>query len=267
LARATKSSESGAPRPALERVRAILRPEHRDRGGETAARAGYIDLLPANLASTGPVQDLMTSRLVPQIYERWWRPALSRIAKGVTGPGMEEEIRIARLMLGLTPGDAVLDVACGPGNFTREFARAVGPEGLAVGIDASRPMLERGVIDLVRSRLANMALVHGDASSLPFVDDSFDALCCFAALHLFADPFGALDEFARVLRPGGRVSIMASVRRQLTHPALRPLIERSSGIKLFEQDEVVEALRERGFTAVHQRLSGMVQFVGGTLEA
>jgi ubiquinone/menaquinone biosynthesis C-methylase UbiE len=89
--------------------------------------------------------------------------------------------------------------------------------------------------------------VHGDAAALPFVDGSFDALCCFAALHLFADPFESLDEFARVLKKGGRIAIMTSV------------------MKLFEQDEVVNALRARGFVEVHQRLSGMVQFVGGTL--
>jgi ubiquinone/menaquinone biosynthesis C-methylase UbiE len=250
---------------AVERTRDLLEPHHRSVVGESAMRRGYIDLLGEELESTGPAQNLMTTRVVPRIYERWWRPALGRVVKGVTGPGMEEEIRIARLMLALTPGDTVLDVACGPGNFTRAFAQAVGEDGVAVGIDASKTMLDRGVVDLVRSRLSNLVFVHGDAAALPFVDGSFDALCCFAALHLFADPFESLDEFARVLKKGGRIAIMTSVRRQLTHPVLRPVIERSSGMKLFEQDEVVNALRARGFVEVHQRLSGMVQFVGGTL--
>ena len=64
-------------------------------------QAGYLDLLEADLESTGPTQDLMMTRLVPAIYERYWRPALGRLVKGVTGPGMAEEIRIARLLLGL----------------------------------------------------------------------------------------------------------------------------------------------------------------------
>ena len=81
---------------------------------------------------------------VSRIYERWWRPGLGRVAKGLTGPGMAEEKRIARLLMGLGPGDGVLDVACGPGNFTRDFARTVGDEGLAIGVDGSRPMLRRG---------------------------------------------------------------------------------------------------------------------------
>ena len=117
---------------------------------------------------------------------------------------MAEEIRIARLLLGLGEGDTVLDVACGPGNFTREFARAVGPDGLVVGIDASRTMLERGGEELRRADPGNLTLIRGDATALPFRDGSFDACCCFAALHLFADPFAALDEMRRVLsRAGG----------------------------------------------------------------
>ncbi len=229
--------------------------------------AGYLDLLEGELASTGPTQDLMVTRLVPAIYERYWRPALGRLFKGVTGPGMAEEIRIARLLLGLGEGDLVLDVACGPGNFSREFARAVGPEGLVVGIDASRTMLERGAEELRRSGPANLALVRGDATTLPFRDATFDGGCCFAALHLFDDPFAALDEICRVLKPGGRIALMTSVRREITLRPLKPIIERTSGMRIFEGDEIVAALEQRGFTGIHRRLSGMVQFVGGRLAA
>jgi SAM-dependent methyltransferase len=227
--------------------------------------AGYLDLLPDELESTGAVQDLMTTRFVPAIYERYWRPALARTVKGVTGPGMAEEVRIARLLLGLGPGDVVLDVACGPGNFTREFARAVGEEGLAVGIDASATMLARGVGEMRESQPPNLVLIRGDAVELPFRDRVFDGVSCFAALHLFSDPFAALDEMRRVLRPGGRVAIMTSVRRQATLRPLKPLIERASGMRVFESDEIVDALQARGFVNVRQRLAGLVQFVGAHL--
>src|SRR5258708_1057383 len=130
--------------PARELARGIMSPSEGERGEGLGGDAPYLDLISGELPSTGAAQDLMRSGLVPRIYERYWRPALGRLAKGVTGPGMAEEIRIARLLLGLGEGDVVLDVACGPGNFTREFARAVGPDGLAVGIDGSRTMLERG---------------------------------------------------------------------------------------------------------------------------
>lgn len=251
------------PITALDRATELLAPEAAESAVEVG---GYIDLLGgADLESTGTTQDLMTTSLVPRIYERYWRPALARAIKGFTGPSMQEEVRIARLLMGLGSGDTVLDIACGPGNFSRRFAEIVGPEGLVVGIDASRTMLARGAHDLAGSELGNLALVRGDATRLPFKDGAFDATCCFAALHLFADPFGALDEMRRILGPGGRIAIMTSVRRQLAPSPLKPLVERASGMRVFESGEIVDALEERGFMGVHQRLAGMVQFVGGRL--
>ncbi len=250
----------------IGRARGLLLDDAARRASEPGAdAAGYIDLLGDDLESTGTVQNLMRTRLVPAIYERYWRPALARAAKGLTGPGMAEEVRIARLLLGLGPGDLVLDVACGPGNFSREFARTVGDEGLVVGIDASTTMLNRGVDELGHARPVNLALVRGDAAELPFRDRCFDGVCCFAALHLFADPFAALDQMRRTLAPGGRIALMTSIRRQLSVAPLKPVIERASGMRLFESDEVVVALQERGFENVRQRVAGMVQFVGGRL--
>jgi SAM-dependent methyltransferase len=260
------ATASGAEPLGLARARDLLTPEARAVAGRPDASAhAYLDLLPEDLESTGTTQDLMTTSVVPAIYERYWRPALARIAKGVTGPGMAEEIRIARLLLGLSPGDVVLDVACGPGNFSREFATTVGDGGLVIGIDASRTMLERGAAELVQAGLPNLALIRGDATDLPFGDSTFDAVCCFAALHLLADPFAGLDEMRRVLRPGARIALMTSVRRKVTVPPLKPVVERISGMRMFEGDEIVHALQERGFANVRQRLAGVVQFVGGRL--
>jgi SAM-dependent methyltransferase len=250
----------------MERLLPLLEPPARAQAEQLPEDAPYLDLIEGELDSTGTTQDLMRTSFVPQIYERYWRPALGRVAKGISGPGMAEEIRIARLLLGLSPGDRVLDIASGPGNFSRAFAAAVGESGLVVGLDASRTMLERGAADLRRSGLSNLSLVRGDATALPFVDDSFDGVCCFAALHLFADPFAGLDEMTRVLAPGGRIALMTSVQRQLgPRGPLKPLSERISGMRVFGQREIVDALRERGFADLHQRLSGLVQFVGGRL--
>jgi SAM-dependent methyltransferase len=246
------------------RARALLADELR--ASEGATSNGYIDLLPSEgLPSTGLTQNLMLSRVVPEVYEGWWRPALGRVAKGVFGPGMAEERRIARLLMGLVPGDGVLDIACGTGNFTRDFARVVGPTGLVVGLDASTTMLGRAVDDT--GGMEQVAYVRGDAQSLPFRDRSFDAVCCFAALHLFADPMKALDSVTRVLTPGGRVAIFTSCRnRSAPVRTWESLLARPSGMRLFERDEVVNALEDRGFTQIRQRVAGLTQFVGGRLD-
>ena len=89
------------PSGGLGRAEALL-------DGAAAATAdddrGYIDLLGDDDApeSTGAAQSLRTTGFVPVVYERWWRPALGRAVKGLTGPGMDEEVRIARLLLGLS---------------------------------------------------------------------------------------------------------------------------------------------------------------------
>lgn len=229
---------------------------------------GYLDLLGDDDSGEGPAggsaitQALMRTRVLPLVYERVWRPGWGRVLKGFTGPGMDEEVRIARLMMGLGKGDTVLDVACGPGNFAREFARSTGPDGLVVGIDASRTMLEQGVRELSGSGVSNLALVCGDASRLPFADGAFDGICCFGALYLIPKPFEALDEMTRVLKPGGRIALMTSVRRQLTPRPVATVMGRTSGVKVFEADELTDALDARGFVDIHQRLAGLAQFVG-----
>jgi SAM-dependent methyltransferase len=250
---------------AAERALPLFRPEYLADGG-IERRDGYLDVAGHDLGQAGLARELMQTTALSKVYERWWRPAMGRVAKGVLGPGMADERRIARLLLGLSRGDGVLDVACGPGNFSRDFARAVGQEGLVVGIDASRPMLKRAVRETNEAGVRNVVFVHGDASMLPFRHATFDAVCCFAALNLFAEPFEALDQMTRVLTPGGRIAIFTSCRSRM--PALGALesaLTARSGLRMFAQDEVVAALRERGFDDVSQRVSGLTQFVGARL--
>jgi SAM-dependent methyltransferase len=249
---------------AVDRARPLLTPAARDAAREVD---GYVDLLGADAhESPGLAQNFMLSSVVPRIYERWWRPALGRVAKGAFGPGMNEEKRIARLLLALSPGDGVLDVGCGTGNFTRDFARSVGPDGLVVGLDVSQTMLERAVRDTAKAGYEQVAYVRGDAADAPFLNASFDAVCCFAALNLFADPYAALDSFTRVLTPGGRLAIFTSVRgRSVPLRTFERVMQAQSGMNMFERDELVNALAERGFVNIRQRLTGMTQFVGGRL--
>jgi SAM-dependent methyltransferase len=219
---------------------------------------GYLDLLD-DVDPTGPHpgQRWMASRTLPLIYERLWRPLGARVLMGHMGPGTRGEHRIALGMLSLTGGERVLDVACGPGNFTRGFARAT--DGLVVGLDASRTMLARAVQE---TSAANVAYVRADASALPFGDASFDAICCFAALYLIERPMRALDEIARVLAPGGRVALLASCNRgPLPAIITGPLVKRLTGVRVFDRDELTGALTSRGLTHVRQYVTGMAQFV------
>ena len=222
---------------------------------------GYIDLLGrAGRAGGRPAQRLMLTRALPVVYERWWRPAWGRVLMGPLGPGMEGERQIAQELLELGPGDTVLDIACGPGNFVRDFAATVGRCRLVVGLDASPTMLARAVED---TRAApNVAYLRGDAVRLPFRVGAFDAICCFAALHLFAEPLAALDAMARVLAPRGRLAILTSARALLTPAPVGAMIGAATGLRVFGRDEITRALEERGFEDIRRRVSGLAQFVG-----
>lgn len=223
--------------------------------------AGYLDLIgPWRPGRPGVAELLMNSTLIPAIYERWWRPALGRLVKGIGGPSMAGEHRIMHELLDLRPGNTVLDVACGPGNVTRTLGSAVGEHGLAIGIDASATMLERAVRDTTTH---NVGYVHGDAGELPFRTSTMDAVCCDAALHLFSDPMRALDAMTRVLVPGGRIALMVSCR-----PGRWPAGQAAdvaawiAGAALFRAGEITGALRERGFEDIVQQVYGLVQFIG-----
>jgi SAM-dependent methyltransferase len=249
----------------FDRVAGLLRsgerPPRQDQG------RGYLDLLgPEPPASTGFVQDLMLSGPIARIYERWWRPALGRVAKGPLGPGMAGERRIAQELLALAPGERVLDIACGTGAFTREFGMRVGRNGLAVGIDVSETMLARAAGETAGAALPQVVFVRGDAQDLPFRDHVFDGICCFAALHLFADADLALDRMTAALVPGGRIAVLTSVRgRSTVVRAWESVVARRTGMRMFERSEVMDALHDRGFTDVSRHLTGATQFVGGRL--
>jgi SAM-dependent methyltransferase len=239
----------------LELFDAARRPESPD------VEHGYLDLLGhQDPTGDGLGQRLMLSRVLPQVYQRFWRPFGVRLLMGLTGPGTEEEHRMALESLSISAGDRVLDVACGPGNFTRDFARAA-CDGLVVGLDASESMLGVAVRD---TKSDNVAYVRGDACDLPFRDGSFDAVCCFAALYLIEEPMRALAEIARVLAPGGRVALLSSCSRgplpaSLANSAVRGL----SGVRIFAREELTDALVGLGIVDIDQRVAGFAQFVSG----
>jgi arsenite methyltransferase len=107
---------------------------------------------------------------------------------------------------GLRPGQRVLDVASGPGTtallLATEFAASV------VGVDLSDASLRKATAAAQAAGLGDRVLFHrGDAERLPFRAASFDAVVCECAFCTFPGKPDAASEFARVLRPGGRVGI------------------------------------------------------------
>jgi SAM-dependent methyltransferase len=235
----------------------LLDPTRRPAKPDTSA--GYLDLLGGDSATGAHAgQRLMENPGLVLVYERLWRPFWGRLFMGAMAPGTGGEREIAIEMLELADDDTVLDVGCGPGNFTRAFAEEV-PHGLVVGLDASAPMLQRAVHE---TREPNVEYVRGDASDLPFSDASFDAVCCFAALYLIDDPMGAIDEIVRVLKPGGRVALLSSVNRGLMPTAVSNVIVKTlAGVRIFGHDDLTAALRRRGMERVAQRVRGLAQFV------
>jgi SAM-dependent methyltransferase len=217
--------------------------------------AAYADLLgDDDPTGAGVGQRAMISSLVPRIYERIWRPLLAPLLMG----GRRDERAIALEMLAIAPGDSVLDVGCGPGNFTRAFARASG-DGLVVGLDASRTMLDQAARE---ANPPNVRYVRGDAAALPFPDATFDAVCCFAALYLIEEPASALAEIVRVLAPGGRVALMSSCNRApLPAPAVNAVVQGLSGVRIFGREDLTAPLLRDGLVEVERRITGLAQFV------
>lgn len=231
---------------------------------------GYLELIGDRREPVTPATIAMQMPIVSAIYERWWRPGLTRIAKGIGGPSMSAEYASAQELLRVRRGDRVLDLACGPGNFSRRFARAVAPEGLVVGYDGSRSMLERAVLEARRegdeTMAASLAFVHGEATELPFKANSFQSVCCFAALHMFPKPFRTLAEVGRVLEPGGRIALLTSNVSGGGLPALAAhAFGFASGMKMFTEEQIRSELESLGFEVEAQQAAGATQLVSAVL--
>lgn len=105
------------------------------------------------------------------------------------------------------PRGDVLDVGCGTGEITARLGELF-PDTRLVGVDLEEPHLERA-----RARCAGLGgratFQVGDAQALPFADASFDLVVCRHVIQAVSDAPRALAEMRRVLRPGGRLHVIA----------------------------------------------------------
>ncbi|WP_069169633.1 methyltransferase domain-containing protein [Streptomyces griseus] len=111
----------------------------------------------------------------------------------------------AYLLPRLRPGQAVLDVGCGPGTITADLAELVSP-GRVTGVDTGRGVLDRAAGVASGRGVDNVEFAVGDVQALDFPDDSFDVVHAHQVLQHVGDPVGALREMRRVCRPGGVVA-------------------------------------------------------------
>ncbi|OBK72944.1 class I SAM-dependent methyltransferase [Mycobacterium sp. 1274761.0] len=159
----------------------------------------------------------------------------------------------------LTGGQRVLDLACGPGDYTRVFADRLTGDGFVIGVDDSDRMLQRAA--LINSH-ARVVYMRADTLELPFGDGAFDAVCCFGALHLLPEPLGVLREMLRVLAPLGRIAVLTSYCHEsaLTHKVLA-VGATMCGVHVFDRTSVPAFFAAAGLAGIEQELHGMTQLV------
>jgi arsenite methyltransferase len=234
--------------PALQRALELFT----DPPADPDVSHGYLDLLDDDSEdgpdkNTGRIQAAWASPLGSLFYDN--AQALSRRLFTAMVPPID--------WLEIPQGGIALDIGSGPGNLTATLGHAAGPDGLALGVDVSRPMLDRAV---KAAAGPNIGFLRADAQQLPFRDASFDAAMSVAVLQLVPDPKAALAEISRVLKPGGRLAVMVpTAGRAATWLRRLP----NAGAHIFDEDEIGDILEDHGFASVRVKNAGTLQWVRG----
>jgi ubiquinone/menaquinone biosynthesis C-methylase UbiE len=126
----------------------------------------------------------------------------------------------------IEPGETVLDLGCGAGIDSILAAQRTGPAGRVLALDFLPEMLERTAAAAAEAGLANVQPLEGDIEAIPLPDASVDHVISNGVINLVPRKARVLAECARVLRPGGRLTVSdLTVDEEelppeiLTHPA------------------------------------------------
>jgi ubiquinone/menaquinone biosynthesis C-methylase UbiE len=264
------------PNSALRRAAQLLRlsgpagpaPEVTERGDKlvcpatgrsVAVRDGVIDLLGSEFEPN------VGQRMLDTAPSAWFYDLIRpRLGPLVGMPAFESEVKNLVERLALKPGSTVLDVACGQGNFTLELARAVGPDGLVIGLDIAGAMLRRAANHLRESGRSNVVLLRADALDLPFADACLGYINCSGGLHQFPDVKRALAEMARTQQPGGRMAIsgFASPTRA-SNVGFRRWVQ-GGDMNFVPMDELEADMRSAGYERIGGEMGRFVGYRWGT---
>lgn len=174
----------------------------------------------------------------------------------------EQYAAVAIAAAGLKPGAIVLDVACGPGTLALMLSNQAGH---IHGIDFSDAMLDIFQRKITQAGHTHYSLHCGDAQSLPYADNMFDAAFSLFGLMFFPDRSKGFAEIHRTLKPGGSIAITSwapldqSPAMQTMFGALRaikpdlPQPQRSVAT-LENPDTFKREMEEAGFKNVEIRL-------------
>ncbi|MGH9185354.1 MAG: class I SAM-dependent methyltransferase [Acidimicrobiales bacterium] len=166
-----------------------------------------------------------------RIYDRWGRhPRVYWAGDWPIFLGRRREIRKRAVdALALQCGDAVLEVACGPGVNFELIEKRIGPSGRVTAVDHSEEMLASARACAGAEGWHNIEFVHADAAHVELPADSFDAALCVLGLSVMPDHRGAMAQVRNALKAGGRFVVLdARLPRgpaRVFNPALKLLIK------------------------------------------
>ncbi len=186
-----------------------------------------------------------------------WAPFYDAVYSGILRPGRNEAVKAA-----LACGPEILEVGVGTGLSLGDY-----PAGYRVtGIDLSKPMLDRAAEKIASQGLDNvLGLAVMDACRLGFRDGVFDAVVGQYMITLVPDAESALDEFARVLKPGGEIVLVNHIGAEngplaLVERAVAPLAKRVGWRSEFQLGRIRAWAETAGFAITSVKRVGFAGF-------
>ena len=149
---------------------------------------------------------------------------------------------------GKTRGGLALEIGCGYGLGTEFILDAFRANQIhAFDLD---PHMIKGARRKLRSHGEKVDLWIGDATNIPALNNSYENIFDFGAIHHVLDWRAALKEAYRVLKPGGRFYIEEILKKYLVHPVFRRILDHPQHDR-FDHNRFKRALEKSGFTVVY----------------